>query len=80
MMGEILLGYRLRAERSKYPSEDGERRDAFVRLFLNEKEVPTLVKALKILIAQDLDGETAEKLLRRIETCIEKQCRPKTNR
>lgn len=51
-----------------------------MQLFLNEKEVPTLVKALEILVAQDLDGETAEKLLRRVETCIELQCRPKTKR
>ena len=79
-LGEILLGYRLRAERSKYPFASGERRDAFMQLFLNEKEVPTLVKALEILVAQDLDGETAEKLLRRVETCIELQCRPKTKR
>ena len=79
MMGEILLCYRLRAERSKFPSSDGGRRDAFMQLFVNEKEVPTLVKALEILVAQDLDGETAEKLLSRIQTCIEKQCRtPKT--
>ena len=50
-----------------------------MQLFVNEKEVPTLVKALEILVAQDLDGETAEKLLSRIQTCIEKQCRtPKT--
>lgn len=49
-----------------------------MQLFLNEKEVPTIVRALQILVAQDLDGATAEKLLQRIETCIEKQCRPKT--
>ena len=49
-----------------------------MQLFLNEKEVPTLVKALQILLAQDLDGETAEKLLHRIDLCLEEQGKGKT--
>ena len=50
-----------------------------MQLFLNEKEVPTLVRALQILMAQDPDGETAEKLLDRIDLCLEKQGKGKTN-
>ena len=50
-----------------------------MQLFLNEKEVPTLVKALQILMQQDPNSSTAEKLLDRIELCLEKQGKDKTN-
>lgn len=49
-----------------------------MQLFLNEKEVPTLVRALQILRQQDQDGATAEKLLDRINACLEKQGKGKT--
>ena len=50
-----------------------------MQLFLNEKEVPTLVRALEILMAQDPNSTTAEKLLDRINLCLEKQGTGKTN-
>ena len=49
-----------------------------MQLFLNEKEVPTLVRALQILGAQDPESETAQKLLARIELCLDKQGKGKT--
>lgn len=60
------------------PSEDGERGYAFMQLFVNEKEVPTLIRAIELLIVSEPQGSDAEKLLSRIEICIEKQCRTKT--
>ena len=50
-----------------------------MQLFINEKEVPTLVKALQILVAQDPNSATAEKLLNRVDLCIAKQGKVKTN-
>ena len=49
-----------------------------MQLFINEKEVPTLIRAIELLIVSEPQCSEAEKLLSRIEICIEKQCRSKT--
>ena len=51
-----------------------------MQLFINEKEAPTLIRAIEMLIDKEPQCSDAEKLLSRIEICIEKQCRSKTNR
>ena len=57
-----------------------ERGGAFMQLFINEKEVPALIRAIEMLIATEPQCSEAEKLLSRIEICIEKQCHSKTKR
>lgn len=64
------IGYREGENRRRYR----EKRRAFGM----KKEASPLVGALQILIAQDLDGATAEKLLDRIDLCLEKQGKRKT--
>ena len=49
-----------------------------MRLYINEKEVPTLVEAIERLIDSKPQCAEAEELLRRIYVCIEKQCRHNT--
>ena len=44
-----------------------------MRLFVNEKEVPTLIRAIEMLIAHEPQCSDAEKLLSRVQVCIEKQ-------
>lgn len=50
-----------------------------MQLFINEKEVPALIRAIELLIATEPQCSEAEKLLSRIEICIEKQCHSKTS-
>lgn len=49
-----------------------------MQLFINEKEASALIRAIEMLINREPQCSDAEKLLSRIETCIEKQCRSKT--
>ena len=49
-----------------------------MRLFVNEKEVPTLVDAIERYIASTPQCAEAQELLERIFVCIEKQGRTKT--
>ena len=53
---------------------------SFMQLFVNEKEVPTLIRAIEMLIDREPQCSDAEKLLSRIEICIEKQCHSNTKR
>ena len=50
----------------------------FMQLFINEKEASALIRAIELLIISEPQCSEAEKLLSRIEICIEKQCRSKT--
>ena len=45
--------------------------------FINEKEVSALIRALELLLKDGTQRSEAEKLLSRIETCLEKQGKPK---
>lgn len=49
-----------------------------MRLYINEKEVPTLVEAIERLIANNPQCAEAQELLSRIYVCIEKQGRHNT--
>ena len=49
-----------------------------MRLYVNEKEVPTLVDAIERYIATTRQCSEAQELLERIFVCIEKQGRTKT--
>jgi len=51
-----------------------------MQLFINEKEASALIRAIEYLVANEPQCSDAEKLLSRIEICIEKQCRTKTSR
>ena len=79
-MGEILTVISVSVRKEKFLAKARERGDAFMQLFINEKEAPTLIRAIEMLIAKEPQCSDAEKLLSRIEICIEKQCRSKTNR
>ena len=50
-----------------------------MQLFINEKEASALIRAIEMLIIHEPQCSDAEKLLSRIEICIEKQCKSKTN-
>ena len=50
-----------------------------MQLFINEKEASALIRAIEYLVANEPQCSDAEKLLSRIEICIEKQCKSKTN-
>ena len=45
-----------------------------VRIYMNEKEVLTLLDAMKLLVATTSDKSEAQELLDKIEFCIELQC------
>ena len=49
-----------------------------MRLFINDKEVPTLIRAIEMLIDREPQCKEAQELLERIYICIEKQGRTKT--
>ena len=51
-----------------------------MQLFLNRKEVSALIRALELLLAESNHRSEAERLLTRIEICLEKQGRSKTKR
>lgn len=51
-----------------------------MQLFLNEKEVPALIRAVELLVAEGTHSSEAERLLSRIYSCLEKQGKTKTNR
>ena len=51
-----------------------------MQLFLNRKEVSALIRALELLLREDTQRSEAERLLARIEICLEKQGRSKTKR
>ena len=53
---------------------------SFMQLFVNEKEVPALIRAIELLIAQEPQCSDAEKLLSRVQICIKKQCHSNTKR
>ena len=46
-----------------------------MRLFVNKKEVPTLVNAIERYIAVTPQCAEAQELLSKIQTCIELQCK-----
>lgn len=50
-----------------------------MRIYMNEKEVLTLLDAMKLLVTTSSDKTEAEELLNKIEFCIELQCKFKTN-
>lgn len=52
---------------------------SFMQLFINEKEALELIRAIELHLT-NTQSEEAQKLLNRIYTCIEKQCKSKTNR
>ena len=49
-----------------------------MRLYVNEKEVPTLVKSIEAFVSANPQCSEAQELLDRIYVCIEKQGRTKT--
>ena len=49
-----------------------------MRLFINDKEVPTLIESIERLIAVKPQCQEAQELLSRIYICVEKQGRTKT--
>ena len=51
-----------------------------MQLFVNAKEVSTLIRAIEILIDHEPQCSDAEKLLQRIYICIEKQCNSNPNK
>ena len=67
-----------RAERSEYRLRTGK---GVVNrgLYVNEKEVPALVKSIEGFIAVNPQSVEAQELLDRILICIEKQCHSKAN-
>ena len=69
-----------RAERRKYSVATEKGEDEFMQLFINEKEASALIRAIELLMVNEPQCSDAEKLLSRIEICIEKQCRSKTKR
>ena len=50
-----------------------------MRLYVNEKEVPALVKSIEGFITLNPQSIEAQELLDRILICIEKQCHSKAN-
>jgi hypothetical protein len=50
-----------------------------VRIYMNEKEVLTLLDAMKLLVSTTSDKTEAKELLEKIEFCIELQCKFKAN-
>ena len=54
--------------------------ERLMQLFLNRKEVSALIRALELLLREDTQRSEAERLLARIEICLEKQGRSKTKR
>ena len=50
-----------------------------MRIYMNEKEVLTLLDAMKLLVATTSDKSEAQELLDKIEFCIELQCTFKAN-
>ena len=51
-----------------------------MQLFLNRKEVSALIRALELLLKDGTQRSETERLLTRIEICLEKQGRSKTKR
>ena len=49
-----------------------------VRLYVNEKEVPTLIKSIEAFVSANPQCSEAQELLNRIQTCIELQGTTKT--
>ena len=49
-----------------------------MQLFLNTKEVPTLISALEEYITKHPQSKEAQELLSRIHICLEKQGKDKT--
>lgn len=45
-----------------------------MRLYINEKEVPTLIRALELFLEREPQSSEAKTLLQRIEQCRERQC------
>ena len=48
-----------------------------MQLFINKKEVPTLILAIEEFISRHPQSKEAQELLERINVCIEKQGRHK---
>ena len=46
-----------------------------MRMYMNEKEVLTLLDAMKLLVSTTSDKTEAKELLNKIEFCIELQCK-----
>ena len=77
-MGEIytvLSGIGQKGVNDRLRTEKGG--DAFMQLFINEKEALELIRAIELYMV-DTQSDEAQKLLNRIYTCIEKQGRAKT--
>lgn len=51
-----------------------------MQLFVNTKEVPTLISALEEYISKHPQCEEAQELLYRISICLEKQGKDKTKK
>lgn len=49
-----------------------------MRLFVNDKEVPTLIKAIENIVTSNTQCKEAQELLDRIFVCVEKQGRNNT--
>ena len=52
----------------------------FMQLFINKKEVPTLIKAIELLLTIEPQCSEAQVLLQRIYECLEKQGIDKTKK
>ena len=48
-----------------------------MRLYINEKEAPTLIRALELLLEREPQSSEAKTLLLRIYDCRERQCKRK---
>ena len=77
-MGEILTVLSVNGQKGEIFRSYGERRQSVVRIYMNEKEVLTLLEAMKLLVSTTSDKTEAKELLEKIEFCIELQCTFKT--
>ena len=78
-MGEIGLCYRIPGRKEKIDHSGGER-SCRMRLYINEKEVPTLISAIESYISLNPQSAEAQELLSRIYVCLEKQGKNKAKK
>ena len=78
-MGEILTVLSCIGQKGEIFRNHGRKEWFIVRLYVNEKEVPALVKSIEGFITLNPQSIEAQELLDRILICIEKQCHSKAN-
>ena len=78
LKGEILTGLSCIGQKGENSPFLRRKEGYDVRLYVNEKEVPALIKSIEGFIAVNPQCSEAQELLNRIKTCIELQCTTKT--